>query len=507
MRSILYFWFLGTILTSLVTATVAADSAPHSSVPREADVVRAVGVVRYFYPHDAVTEVDWNRVLLEGFRLADQHSESSDAAFARSLAELLGQVGDGISHRSDADGSPLPSAPECPAEATPVRWVHEGFGADPSPENRPPYRSWRSGVSRPPEGTAFSTAIKDLPAKDWRGQALSFSSEVRLPEGGEAALWVGIRDAEDTLLHFDNMDRQRIDDIEWAAHSLHFEVPENAERLAIGLMVHGAALAEFRRIRLRRVDETSEEAGSESLLPDPDQWQGNSAGIGHELQIDTNDQDILVRLAPHKTKTEPPGPLPTALVNAPATATVSLMDGSLLQVPMVLCPQQAALSASDRERLAADFPALDVESLPPPDKARLDVSVLWTVMQHFYPYREKMHGWSDALYTALGESRSVEHANDHRRLLQRLTFHLEDGHVLVRPAARDASVESAWLPIAVESVDGELFVSRSDEQNVARPGDRIAAIDGEPAAQWLERELVHRSGSRPWRTHLAIVEL
>lgn len=49
-------------------AAGAGDTAPALDrlTLREADVVEAVGAVRYFHPHDAVTVVDWNHVLLEG---------------------------------------------------------------------------------------------------------------------------------------------------------------------------------------------------------------------------------------------------------------------------------------------------------------------------------------------------------------------------------------------------------------------------------------------------------
>lgn len=501
MRSMLFSSILTVTLTLATAATAFADSTSRASVSREADVVRAVGVVRYFHPHDAVTEVDWNRVLQEGFRLAD--SESDDDAFAAALATLLGRVGDGISPRSGADTSPAMAAPRCPSEDTPVRWVHEGFGAEPASGNGP-YRSWRSGLGSDPEPSAFSTAMKDLPARGWRGQTLSFSSEVRLPDGGEAALWVRIRDAESKLLYFDNMDQQRIDNTEWADHSLQFEVPEAAERVAIGLLAHGPALAEFRRIRVQRVDEAAGETHGESWLSDPEQWQAHSAGISHALNIDSDDQGTRVRLEPQQSDPGSPEAIPESLADAPAMTEVPLLDGSRLRVPMVLCPRQAKLSSTDREQLAKDFPVLDIESLSQRDRARLDVAVLWPVLQHFYPYREQMRGWPDALGTALAESRSVDNADEHRRLLQRLTFHLADGHVSVYPAARESGVGSAWLPIAVESVNGELIVSRAHGVDEIRPGDRISAIDGEPASEWLERELIHHSGSRAWRTYLAI---
>jgi hypothetical protein len=76
-----------------------------------------------------VTHVDWNRVLYEGFRLAD--GSDSEEEFADALVELLAQTGRGIVRvpaDEAADDAPL----RCDEDQQPVRWVHEGFAAPPA---------------------------------------------------------------------------------------------------------------------------------------------------------------------------------------------------------------------------------------------------------------------------------------------------------------------------------------------------------------------------------------
>lgn len=104
MQKIITVGFLTAILTLAAAETGAADRESDSSVSRQADVVRAVGVVRYFHPHDAGTEIDWNRVLMDGFRSAD--GESDDTTFAGALAAPLYKVAGGISHQTGADAVP-----------------------------------------------------------------------------------------------------------------------------------------------------------------------------------------------------------------------------------------------------------------------------------------------------------------------------------------------------------------------------------------------------------------
>jgi hypothetical protein len=88
--------FLSAVLPPLglgfgITVSSLADAS--STMDRQLDVIESVGVVRYFHPHDGVTNVDWNRVLHEGFRLAD--GSGSDEEFAGALVELLAQTGRG----------------------------------------------------------------------------------------------------------------------------------------------------------------------------------------------------------------------------------------------------------------------------------------------------------------------------------------------------------------------------------------------------------------------------
>jgi len=69
------------------------------------EIIEAVGVIRYFHPHEAVTVVDWNRVLHDGFELATHSGD--DAEFSASLARMLGAIGSGITHNPGSQSSAL----------------------------------------------------------------------------------------------------------------------------------------------------------------------------------------------------------------------------------------------------------------------------------------------------------------------------------------------------------------------------------------------------------------
>ncbi len=71
---------------------------------------------------------------------------------------------------------------------------------------------------------------------------------------------------------------------------------------------------------------------------------------------------------------------------------------------------------------------------------------------------------------------------------------LEDSHVNVIDDDGNSHVEQALLPIALQAVDGELVVAASQDTEHVQAGDRIVAVDGEPAAEWISDRLAHHSG-------------
>ncbi len=345
---------LGAFLALPATSQAAAARADDELRARQAEVVRTIGVVRHFHPHDAVVEVDWNGVLLEAFLLAER--EQSSPGFADELFALLDQVAPGLKRTPGGEARPELTDIHCGDDEPRIRWLHRGFGAAPLAESSPIYSSLRTG-----------------------------------------------RDGPDGVID----------------------------------------------------------------LADVEQQLGSSP---------------------------------------PLEWTMTLDDGSKLSLPLVLCDRQARLDEDGMERLAERWPAPNLDGLSPAELARLDVAALWPVLRHFYPYQELIEDWPAALDQALAEVDAVTGRTEHGRLLQRMLFHLQDGHVNVFDLRSDRSGR-AWLPIALEAIEGQLYIAESNADGDARPGDRVAVIDDEPAADWLARELAHHSGSPDWRAHRAIRDL
>ncbi len=482
---------------SLASSVLLAADEPDGDrrIQRQADVVRSVGLVRYFHPHAATEVVDWNSVLLQGFALAD--AESSDPEFASALADLLGGLGAGIAHFAPGDEVAEPAALDCGPLDAPVRWVHRSFGGDIAVEPFPSYVSLRSISGRPDRNPrADSGIVQALSAERLRQRTVRFSAEVRLINNGEARLWLRVAGPGGETQFLDEMKDRPIGDREWARHAIEFEVAADAEQIFLGAEVQDGSRVEFRNIVLEPISPDGEAAEFPDLADSA--WQLYSPHSNHDLDISTDDGQSVIGLTPLGDDQAEPAIDRFMPSDAPQYQSLALIDGSSLYVPLVLCAQQAAMDQAEGEQLAARFAVADIEGLSDAELARLDVAVLWPVLRHFYPYQELVDEWAEMLFGALAESADVADRDAHRRVIQRMLVPLQDGHVFVFDTHPSVGWDMAWLPISLHIIDGELVVGNSRHAEV-RPGDRVTAIDGEPAADWIEERYKEFSGSSQGR--------
>ncbi|MBY6205190.1 S41 family peptidase [Halomonas denitrificans] len=498
--------FITSVFVVLAGAAFASSEDQQAPiVDREIDVVRAVGVVRYFHPHEAVTRVDWNHVLHRGFELAA--ADTTDEEFARSLRRWLAPIGRDIARVAADDASTQRTVGACRDGERPVRWVHEGVTADPAVPLARVYRSRRSGHEtggHPYDHVVFTKWIDAAPL---RGKELAYTGRIRMPAGGEGVLWIRVDGPDREQLFYDNMYDRPVTGPEWSAKGLVVPIPDRAVDVHFGTVVYGTVPAEFDQLQLRVFDEQADQPVGESLIEDPGTWRVTSDSQRHVHQVVQREDGIAIRvtIAPAD---EPESEIVQELQDgAPVDWTVELVDGSFLRVPLALCPEIAELEARDRERLWQRYPGGAVDRLSPSEQAKLDVAATWGVMQHFYPYRSMLDDWPQALRAALIESRAVEDRDHHLRLLQRLLHHIDDGHVSVYETDPAAEAPQAFLPLAVERVPEGLVVAVSNESQAVRPGDLVLGVDGEAIETWMARALVHESGSLQWRTFRAIEDL
>ncbi len=473
---------------------------------RQADVAEAVGLVRHFHPHDAVEAVDWNGVLLEAFALAAD--APFDADFASGLTDLLGSLGTGMERTGPGERGAESGARECEADDPAIRWVHRGFAGAPIVESPGRYSSRRSisGISEADEEEVFSVATKMWPAEPWHGRSLSLSAEARVLNEGQAALWVRVDASAGETLFFDNMADRFIESEDWSKHTIEFEVPERAQVIMFGVIAMGEAHAEFRQVMLE--DRNASDDDGRTLLSATSQWELMSRRSAHTMEAEFADEGFLLDLSPEPIEPQLADIDRFIPDDAPHYGSMELIDGSTLRVPLVLCQSESRLDETNgEEALANRFGSPGLETVAPEALARLDVAVLWPVLRHFYPYQELVDDWPGLLHTALADSLAVNDRESQRRVLQRMLVPLQDGHVRVVDTDESARVEQALLPIVAKAIDGELVVANSRSGDDVQPGDRIVAVDGEPAEQWIADRRAHHSGSLHWQMRLAGIGL
>lgn len=491
------------ILLCLAVPLAAAASAS-TITDRQIDVIESVGVVRYFHPHDGVTRVDWNRVLHDGFVLAAD--AGSDEDFAKALVALFAPIGTGIV-RVDEDAATTAGALRCDGDQPPVRWAHEGFAAPPAVPRARAYDSRRIGMKRT-ESRRYDYAVlaKYTLAEPYRGQQLALTGRLRVPEGGEAVLWIRVDGPDQETLFFDNMDDRRVDSADWTAKGLVVPIPDEALFVAFGMVVYGTVPAQFDRIQLRRFDETTDRPVGESLIEAPLEWRLTSDSQRHVHAVTEHEEGIAADLRVLPAEEAVPEDVLALFEAAPRDHFVELSDGSRLRVPLALCPEDVEMDPRAREWLWRQLPALAVEPLDASARLRLDLATLWPVFQHFYPYREVLDDWTKELAGALESVDDVVDREAHQAALERFLAGVHDGHVRVYPTEIEDETERAFLPLAIEWLDRALIVSVSGDDRV-QAGDRILALDGEPAEEALAQAMARQSGSPQWRAFRAIQTL
>ena len=133
------------VTISLVTAAIVWIAPVSGQTPQSADNVaafaRLYGVVRYFYPSDAASSLDWNRFAVHGVKRVREAKDPGQ--LAATLQELMRPLGPGIEI-----GRGLPPAPaRGNADGRLVAWRYLGAGGRTLPISIPGPRGRMSSCS------------------------------------------------------------------------------------------------------------------------------------------------------------------------------------------------------------------------------------------------------------------------------------------------------------------------------------------------------------------------
>jgi C-terminal processing protease CtpA/Prc len=137
-----------------------------------------------------------------------------------------------------------------------------------------------------------------------------------------------------------------------------------------------------------------------------------------------------------------------------------------------------------------------------------DVALVWTVMQHFYPYFDVIEpDWDAALVNALQIAATDSDAHAFWLTLRRLIAELHDGHGQV---AFDRNANFFTPPVVVDRVDGQWVITHVEGEigSTIKPGDVIRGIDGTVITEHAAALEATVSGATPqWIEHRVSREL
>jgi C-terminal processing protease CtpA/Prc len=132
------------------------------------------------------------------------------------------------------------------------------------------------------------------------------------------------------------------------------------------------------------------------------------------------------------------------------------------------------------------------DAYPSAGERVLAVARAWSIIEHFFPYKDLMDApWREALPTAVESALEAEDAEAYHLAIARLMVQTDDSHVAARSAVLDRVLGAAPPPVQVRMIEGEPVVTRIVDDTVAdtsgiERGHVVLAVDGVPAKARLD---------------------
>jgi C-terminal processing protease CtpA/Prc len=460
--------------------TQCADTLPLTE--RQLDnlvaLARLLGYVRFFHPSEGVADADWNEVTLQAIGPVEEaaDAESLAAALASVVAPLAPTV------RVEEGSATTVDAPARPDGSLVVRWVHHGvyLGG---------WGGYASSRVTDERGRHRALLFAVFDAQPLRGCRLRATGMGHLSDAGVATATLGLRcgtaDAYTPLAS--------------GPAVVELEVPQEAEAAELVITLTGRETLTFVAplIEVTRGDETWRrlELPATELKAEPD----DDIPLGWNVDMTVPYRVTAVDSGGHRALRAEPVPLPRT--DEPLRVDLPGRVGAV--IPM-------ALAVTDPVPERAPEPSGPLPEAPAPAGSMEDrgtrlgnVVLVWSVLQHFYPYFDVVAvDWDSELARALTAAATAADGAAYLRVLRALMASLHDGHAVV---SHPEMVPTHTLPLAWEVIEGELVVtSVNPDSPVARPGTVVEEIEGRAALEVLADEETLVSGSSQWKRAVAL---
>jgi hypothetical protein len=489
------------LLAAVFCAALSAQTpgAPPREIDNVAAFARLYGVVRFFYPSDAAAGLDWDRFAVAG--VTRVRTAPDRAALAARLRELFTPLGAGI----DIATTLPPFRSPRPSTEPLIAWRYLGAGAT-NPSGAGPYAAKRTNRARQVNNTnkGFAGFAQAFPAQDVRGKAIRLRAQVRATarnasSGG--ALWLRVDRGAQTGF-FDNMGDRLVRDDGWREYAIEGTVASDATSVVFGVMIVGAATADFDALELSVRDSEDSwrvlpirDAGFEE---DKSAWGRVGSPLAQVTRVAQNAPEG--RQFVHFVPGEPPTSTAELFADAPPTVAdhIDVDLGAGLEA-------RIALTLTDTEAKATSTSAGAAVASSDIDSRLADAVVAWNFYRHFYPYlADARVDWDARLRPQLQRMYGAASRAAETDALRLLVADARDGHGRVSDIRRRNVVGT--LPVQVALVESQVVVVATRDTAIPT-GTVVAAIDGASARDRFEALTSLESGSIQWRQFGASQEL
>ena len=494
------------ILFFCVSTTIFAQP---QRVTNLVSFAKTYGYVRYFYPSDEASAVNWEQFLVYGSKTVEQAKNDEELTIL--LADLFEPLAPQIVFNFDGS-TPQISPPKMnKADLIPVYWQHLGLGG----KNSNVYKSKRVGRTLIEKMSAdrMGNFMQSFPVKNHQNKTFRLLALTKVSSGSMAQLWARVDLANGQSGFFDNMSDRPIQNTDWVEVEIQGKIDSTAEQLVFGLMLSGSNEVHVDYIRLEIQSDNGTWQKVNINNSEMDDWNGDT--LDHWIVAkgtykpqkaqDVCDDCNAVYLGPEYSLMPQEQKLFSTAPKKDEIFSSQLSEQIHLHMPLVVLGDEHHTYPNATERASKLFSDIQNVQLNIENKYTQisDVIVLWNSIQHFYPYFDQIDNeWNSALVNSLNSIEQGLNIEQFEGLLKHMVVGFQDGHGrLYNPRNNDL-----LLPILFDFVEDKIVVTKSSTPEL-KLGDVITKIDGNEVNALFSQKMSLVSGSPQWKRSQALKHL
>lgn len=499
------------ILNILMFAPLVADGSQDNQKLNNLEaLIKSTGNIRYFYPGDEASQIDWDMFLVYGSKRVQEAKNEKELTLI--LNELFNPIAPaaeflfkGDKPRNKLDGYQH-------EDLTPIYWQHLGLGG-----NSPLYKSKRYG--RPLKvvngNNKFGYLMQSVDISKYEKKEFKLSAWVKTEEKNQAQFWARVDGENREILFFNNMDENPVSSKDWVKVEQRGLLEKGSNRLIFGLMVKGANQAWIDNVSLTINVKNEVWVNVPLANPSIENWKD-----GRPVDWTYSPQNYVIKQdnsnnhqgkssvffsPPYETMQATSLLFPTK-PDIDDHQSLSINDSLVLHMPSIVFSDDNGTVPSSNENLDDLIKKISTFSRgkSKKDLQIADIATFWNAIQHFYPYFEFIDGdWNVALTDALSSVLGGLTDEEFDELLKVMVAQINDGHARVYGGKYD---KKYTLPLLFDVIEDKVVIVASSDSNF-QVGDIVEEMDGQDIKEKLNIMLDFISGSPQWKTVSALRKL